>query len=232
MPLLSVWTSTKYILQFHKFQAIFHCLFNNFACNYHLKKLYHTKNTSFPQIWWLFTFLNSILWYLKVLLVVKTYKDKFIVITKKWKKIVNLYLVGSPSPRYALQYPNPSCQLSLIIPFLVSIKISSSRSPCKNVVFTSSCSNWRFILAANPCITQIEHIFTTYENISSKLVPCFWPNPFTTNRVFYFNNFSLSFFGLNTHLFLSAFLPFGSSINLYVWFFHKEFIFSCMNFIQ
>ena len=86
--------------------------------------------------------------------------------------------------------------------------------------------------AANPCITQIEHIFTTYENLSSKLVPCFWPNPFTTNRVFYFNNFSLSFFGLNTHLFLSAFLPFGSSINLYVWFFHKEFIFSCMNFIQ
>ena len=120
MPLLCVWTSTKYILQFHKFQAIFHCLFNNFACNYHLKKLYHTKNTSFPQIWWLFTFLNSILWYLKVFLVVKTYKDKFIIINKKWKKIVNLYLVGSPSPRYALQYPNPSCQLSLIIPLLVS----------------------------------------------------------------------------------------------------------------
>ena len=120
MPLLSIWTSTKYIIQFHKFQAIFNCLFNTFAYNYHLKKLYHTKNTSFPQIWWLFTFLNPILWYLKVFLVVKTYKDKFIVINKKWKKIVNLYLVGSPSPRYALQYPNPSCQLSLIIPLLVS----------------------------------------------------------------------------------------------------------------
>ena len=79
----------------------------------------------------------------------------------------------------------------------------------------------------NPSITWIEHIFTTCENISSKSILCFWLNPFTTNRVLYFSSFS-SFFFMNTHLFLSAFLPFGSSINSYVLFFRKEFISSCM----
>ena len=98
-------------------------------------------------------------------------------------------------------------------PSSYSIKISSSRSPCTNAVFTSSCSNSRFIRVANPSITQTEHIFKIGENISSKSIPCFWPNPFTTNWALYFSNFSSSFFSLNTYLFLSAFLLFGSFVN-------------------
>ncbi|PRQ43330.1 hypothetical protein RchiOBHm_Chr3g0467321 [Rosa chinensis] len=70
------------------------------------------------------------------------------------------------------------------------------------------------MLAAMPKMILIEVILTTGEKISSKSIPSFCPKPFTTKRALNFVNCSFSsLFNLNTHLFLSAFLPLGSSTN-------------------
>ena len=66
-----------------------------------------------------------------------------------------------------------------------SMYISSSKSSCKKVVFTSSCSISKFKLTANPKTTRIEDIFTTGENISSKSTFFFWPKPFKNNLALY-----------------------------------------------
>ena len=70
-------------------------------------------------------------------------------------------------------------------PASYSMYIYSSKSPCKKAVFTSSCSISRFKLVANPKTTRIEDIFITWENISSKSTPFFWPKLFTTNLALY-----------------------------------------------
>ena len=75
----------------------------------------------------------------------------------------------------------------------------------------------------------MEVIFTTGAKISSKSMPFFYWNPFTTILALYLGEFPASpGFNLYTHLFRSALFPFGNSTNSYVWFSCSESISSCM----
>ena len=139
-----------------------------------------------------------------------------VILLKPWLSIKELnflyHYLGACFNAYKLFFNlHTSSSLPLTLnPLGCSINISSFKSPCKKVVFMSSYSISKFKLAANPRTTQIEDIFTTGENISSKSIPFFWPKPFTTNLALYRYCELFSVFNMKTHLFFIAFFPLGS----------------------
>jgi hypothetical protein len=85
------------------------------------------------------------------------------------------------------------------------------------------------MVVAMPSITHIKDILTNRENISSKSIPFFWLKPFTTNLALYLGcELCYLVFTVYTHLFLSAFLPFGKDTNLKVSFSYYDCISSYM----
>ena len=66
-------------------------------------------------------------------------------------------------------------------PYGCCIYISSSKSPWRKAVFTSNCSRCKSSAATRLKIVLIEVILTTGENMSTKSIPFFCANPFTTS---------------------------------------------------
>ncbi|KAJ0878486.1 hypothetical protein HanRHA438_Chr10g0440341 [Helianthus annuus] len=79
--------------------------------------------------------------------------------------------------------------------------MSSSRSPCRKAVLTSSCSRCKPSAATILRTSLMVVIFTTGENISLKSIPSFCWNPLTTNLALYRLAPSCSSLTLKTHLF-------------------------------
>jgi len=108
--------------------------------------------------------------------------------------------------------------------------ISSSNSPWRNAVFTSSCSNSRSNRATNASNTLIEVCRTTREKTSLKSIPFFLLQPWTTGLSFHlaFSTPGMPSFLLETYLAVKGRWPLGNSHDSQVLFLCRLSISSCI----